>query len=144
MFHTCFKKLYFSFNLSVQPTATLNDSNTTAVPENGDVYYSCEGENGVPTSIVSWYKGKKLEVKGKILSLRNIKRDQAGNYTCKVQSGTLTDETVLKIIVQCKYLCISTDLYIELLFIFDSTQAAWRSVWGEGRGQRATNVIATV
>ena len=90
----------------------LNDSSTTTIQEHGDVYYSCEGKNGVPTSIVSWYKGNKLVVKGKILSFRNIKRDQAGNYTCKVQSGTFTDEIELKIVVQCKYICISTDLYI--------------------------------
>ena len=98
----------FLFNLSVQPTATLDDSNTKTVPEHSDVYYSCEGKNGVPASTVSWYKGKRLVVKGKTLSLRNIKREQAGSYTCKVQSGTLTDETVLVIIVQCKFLYIST------------------------------------
>ena len=103
-----FKKLYFLFNLSVQPTATLNDSNTIIVPEHSDVYSSCEGINGVPTSTVSWYKGNTLVVNGKILSLRNIKKQQARSYTCKVQSGTLTDETVLEIIVLCKYLYIST------------------------------------
>ena len=53
-------------------------------------------------------KGNTLVVNGKILSLRNIKREEAGKYTCKVQSGTLTDETVLEIIVQCKFLYIST------------------------------------
>ena len=135
MFHTFFKKLYFLFNLSVQPTATLNDSKTITVPEHSDVYSSCEGKNGVPTSNVSWYKGNKLVVKGKILSFRNIKRDQAGSYTCKVQSGPFTDKIELKIVVQCKYLCISTDLYIKLLFIFDSTQPAWRSACGKGRGR---------
>ena len=103
MFHflmTCI----FLFNLySVQPTATLNVSNTATVQEHSNVYYSCEGKNGIPTSIVSWYKGNKLVVKGKTLSLRHIKREEAGNYTCKVQSDTLTDETVLEIIVGCKY-----------------------------------------
>ena len=101
-----FKKLYFNF--SVQPTATLNVSSPTTVLEYSDVYYSCEGKNGLPTSTVSWYKGNTLVVNGKILSLRNIKREEAGKYTCKVQSGTLTDETVLEIIVQCKFLYIST------------------------------------
>ena len=109
MFHTFFKKLYFLFNLSVQPTATLNDSNTIIVPEHSDVYSSCEGKNGIPTSTVSWYKGNKLVVKRKTLSLMNIKKEQAGSYTCKVQSGTLTDETVLEIIVQCNYIYISTN-----------------------------------
>ena len=117
--------MYFLFNLSVQPTATLNDFSTKIVSEHGDVFYSCEGKNGVPTSTVLWYKGNKLVVKGKTLSLKNIKRDQAGSYTCKVQSGTLTDETELKIVVQCKYLNISIKpvytfiylpTYIELLF----------------------------
>ena len=95
----------FLFNLYlVQPTATLNGSSTTTVQEYSDVYYNCEGKNnGIPTSIVSWYKGNKLVVKGKTLSLRHIKREEAGNYTCKVQSDTLTDETVLEIIVGCKY-----------------------------------------
>ena len=137
MFYTCFKNPCFSFNFSVQPTATLNVSSPTTVPENSDVYYGCEGKNGLPTSTVSWYKGNKLVVKGEILSLRNIKRDQAGNYTCKVQSGTLTDKTELKIIVQCKYLC--TDLYIKLLF---STPRSLRRVpFGGKCGQRARNVI---
>ena len=109
MFHTCSKNLYFLFNLySVQPTATLNVSSPTTVVEYSDVYYSCEGKNGVPTSTVSWYKENTLVVNGRILSLRNVKRDQAGKYTCKVQSGTLTDETVLEIIVLCKFLYIST------------------------------------
>ena len=104
MFHTCSKNLYFLFNLySVQPTATLNGSSTTTVLEYSDVYYSCEGENGVPTSTVSWYKENTLVVNGKILSLMSIKREEAGKYTCKVQSDTLTDETVLEIIVGCKY-----------------------------------------
>ena len=85
----------------------------------------------------SWYKGNKLVEKGEILSFRNIKRDRAGNYTCKVQSGTLTDKTELKIIVQCKYLC--TDLYIKLLF---STPRSLRRVpFGGKCGQRARNVI---
>ena len=103
------KSCIFLFNVySVQPTATLNVSSPTTVQEHSDVYCSCKGKNGVPTSIVSWYKGNELEMKGEILSLRNIKRHQAGKYTCKVQSGTLTDETVLEIIVQCKFLYIST------------------------------------
>ena len=59
----------FLFNLYlVQPTATLNGSSTTTVQEYSDVYYSCEGKKGVPTSTVSWYKGNKLEMKGKTLS----------------------------------------------------------------------------
>ena len=112
------------FNLSVQPTATLDDSNTKTVPEHSDVYYSCEGKNGVPASTVSWYKGKRLVVKGKTLSLRNIKREQAGSYTCKVQSGTLKDETVLDVIVQCKYLIITyyTNM-AELVF-----SSVWRTL----------------
>ena len=115
----------FLFNLySVQPTATLNGSSTTTVQEYSDVYYSCEGENGVPTSTVSWYKGNKLEMKGKTLSLRNIKSEQAGSYTCKVQSGTLKDETVLDVIVQCKYLIIT--YYTNMAeFVFSSV---WRTL----------------
>ena len=102
------KSCIFLFNFSVQPTATLNVSSPTTVLKYSDVYYNCEGKNGLPTSTVSWYKGNTLVVNGKVLSLRSIKREEAGKYTCKVQSGTLTDETVLEIIVQCKFLYIST------------------------------------
>ena len=115
----------FLFNLYlVQPTATLNGSSTTTVQEYSDVYYSCEGKKGVPTSTVSWYKGNKLEMKGKTLSLRNIKKEQAGSYTCKFQSGTLKDETVLNVIVQCKYLIIIyyTNM-VELVF-----SSVWRTL----------------
>ena len=69
----------------------------------------CKGKGGNPPANVTWYKKNTKIVTRKeeaILALRNIDKDDNGTYRCVAKSGVeeATNETEIKLIVNCKYI----------------------------------------
>ena len=91
----------------MQPTAVINCSTDTIILEEGDDFNClCNSTGGNPPPTASWYKNDTV-VSGpgylkKMLPLKNINREDAGNYSCIVKSYDLHDMKSINIEVQCK------------------------------------------
>ena len=67
----------------------------------------CYGSGGFPPPNATWYNrhGNKLgetESLKTTLSLKNITKEEAGNYNCTVNSLNLEDTKQIKLQVKCK------------------------------------------
>ena len=91
----------------MQPTAVINCPIKNTVKEGDNFNCLCNSTGGNPPPTASWYKrGTVVSVPGylkKMLSLINIKKEDAGNYSCIVKSYDLNYTISIKIQVQCKY-----------------------------------------
>ena len=90
----------------VQPFAVTNCSTSLKVKEGDDVLCLCNSKGGNPAPAASWYKNG-MVVNGvghlnNMLSLKNISRNDNGNYICVVKSLDLRDATQVVIQVHCK------------------------------------------
>lgn len=72
-----------------------------------DFTCGCRGKDGNPPAQVTWYKGSKTITTGvekAKLRLRNVTKNDSGNYACEAKSHEeAKNETVFKFIVNCKY-----------------------------------------
>ena len=84
----------------MKPTAAINCSTNVTVKEGDNVECLCYGIGGNPLPTASWYKnGKKVNGSGylKTLPLRNISKENAGNYSCIVNNTVFEDVKQIKI-----------------------------------------------
>ena len=90
----------------VQPFAVTNCSTPLKVKEGDDVVCLCSSKVGNPAPTASWYKyGMVVNGAGyskHLLYLKNISRNDNGNYSCLVKSLNLSDATQVVIPVHCK------------------------------------------
>ena len=90
-----------------QPTAVVNCSQPTAVTEGDDVSCLCHSKGGNPPPTASWSRnGKVIGGYGylnKTLFLKNVSKEDSGNYTCTVRSHNLGGSKSIEIIMKCKY-----------------------------------------
>ena len=88
---------------SEKPTAVINCSSSSPVPvKEGDHFEClCNSTGGNPPPTASWYKDGNLVSgpgeKKTILSLKNITGNDAGNYSCFVESYDLNDTKSVEI-----------------------------------------------
>ena len=91
---------------SVKPTSVINCSTSVTVKEGVDVNCLCNSTGGNPPPTALWYKdGKVVSGPGYLkttLSLKNISGNDAGNYSCFVESHDLNDTKSVEIEVLCK------------------------------------------
>ena len=85
----------------MQPTAAINCSTSVTVKEGVDVNCLCNSTGGNPPPTALWYKyGKVVSGPGYLkttLSLKNISGNDAGNYSCFVESRDLNDTKSVEI-----------------------------------------------
>ena len=84
-----------------------NCSTDVTVNEGYDLKCLCYDTRGNPSPRALWYKdgnniGEPKYLK-KIVSLMNISREDAGNYSCLVNNTVFEDMKKIEIHVQCKY-----------------------------------------
>ncbi|XP_028413739.1 hemicentin-1-like [Dendronephthya gigantea] len=75
--------------IAVTPSVWINCSRVTTVNTSDDFTCVCKGEGGNPPAEVTWYKGNKTMATGveeATLRLRNVTKDNYGNYTCEAKS----------------------------------------------------------
>ena len=93
----------------MKPIAMTNCSTSVNVKKGDDLKCLCYDTRGNPSPRASWYKDGNniLERKyfKKILSLKNISKEDAGNYSCLVNNTVFEDVKQIEIQVQCKYDC---------------------------------------
>ena len=91
----------------MKPTAVTNCSTNVTVKEEDNVECLCYGTGGNPRPTASWYKdGRKVsgpEYLRKTLSLKNISKEDAGNYSCIVSNSAFEDVKQVQIHVLRKY-----------------------------------------
>ena len=86
-----------------QPTAVINckSSSPVLVKEDGHFECLCNSRDGNPPPTASWYKDDHLVsapgYKKTTLSLKNITRNDTGNYSCFVESHDLNDTKSVEI-----------------------------------------------
>ena len=97
-------------SFSEQPTAVVPDcSKINEKNEGEDLACLCKGQGGNPPPTALWVKdGQVTDGTGyleKRLSLKNIKKDDGGVYTCRVITAScgLTDEETITLKVKCEY-----------------------------------------
>ena len=80
----------------------------TIVAEGDNVSCLCRSENGNPPPTASWSKnGNVIGGYGylkKILSLKNVSKEDSGIYACAVRSHNLEDRKAIVIITKCEHL----------------------------------------
>ena len=90
-----------------KPTAKINCSTPITVNETEEVQCLCYSKDGYPPPNASWYKdGKNVngsEYLKNTLSLKNITKNGAGNYSCIVNNTVFEDVEQVEIQVRCKY-----------------------------------------
>ena len=90
----------------MQPTAVINCSTSVPVKGGDDVNCLCNSTGGNPPPTASWFKyGTVVRGPGykkTTLSLKNISGNDAGNYSCFVESHDLNDTKSVEIEVLCK------------------------------------------
>ena len=84
-----------------------NCSTSITVRVGDDLKCLCYDTRGNPSPRALWYKdgnniGEPKYLK-KILSLKNISKEVAGNYSCLVNNTVFEDVNQIEIQVQCKY-----------------------------------------
>ena len=86
-------------------------SSAITVNESSNVTCLCKAErdNTPEAPSVTWYDEDGNQISGvgegmKELNLNNIKRNQAGRYTCKADSYGLKQENSIQVNVNCKYI----------------------------------------
>ena len=97
------------FVVSAAPTITTKSRSEVTVIEGNALYLVCEAE-GFPTPHVSWSKNGYVLQKGinKSNIIINFARKQdAGNYECKVSNSVGTVSHTLEVTVKGKSTCIS-------------------------------------
>ena len=86
-----------------------NCSTNVNVKEGDDFECLCYDTRGNPSPRALWYKdGKNISEPKyfkKILSLKNISKEDAGNYSCSVNNTVFEDVKQIEIQVQSKYDC---------------------------------------
>ena len=91
----------------MKPIAVTNCSTNVTVKEGDDFECLCYGIGGNPRPTASWYKdGRKVsgpEYLRKTLSLKNISKEDAGNYSCIVSNSAFEDVKQVQIHVLRKY-----------------------------------------
>ena len=90
-----------------RPTAEINCSSPFTVKEGDSFECLCYSSTGYPPPNATWYNrhGNKVgetESLNKTLLLKNITKEEAGNYSCIVKSLDLDDTKQIKLQVQCK------------------------------------------
>ena len=84
-----------------------NCSTNVNVKEGDDFECLCYDTRGNPSPRALWYKdGKNIsepKYLKKILSFKNISKEDAGNYSCSVNNTVFEDVKQIEIQVQCKY-----------------------------------------
>ena len=103
-----FYNVYFYIKPALeQPTAVVNCSQPIIVTEGDNVSCLCGSQGGNPPPTASWSRnGKEIGGYGylkKTLSLKNVFKDDSGNYTCTVRSHNLGDSKSIGIIIKCKF-----------------------------------------
>ena len=91
----------------MKPTAVSNCSTSVTVKEGDDLECLCYGTGGHPRPTASWYKDSSKvsgpEYLRKTLSLKNISKEDAGNYHCIVNNSAFEDVKQVQIHVLRKY-----------------------------------------
>ena len=91
----------------MKPNAVINCSTNVTVKEEDNVECLCYGIGGNPPPTALWFKnGMKAngsEYLNKTLSLKNISKENAGDYSCIVNNTVFEDVKQIEINVQCKY-----------------------------------------
>ena len=100
----------FFVSFPEQPTAVVPDCLTNIEKNEGeDLTCLCKGQGGNPPPNASWVKdGHVINGTGyleKRLSIKNIRKKDAGLYTCRVVTVScgLTDEETITLRVKCEY-----------------------------------------
>ena len=105
-FHLCFwfsllKKLFSRSPLLV--SAALGQIQNVTVEVGGNVTKECNVTAGTPPLTVSWKNAKTGQViKGKLLTIINIRRNQSGEHRCLANNTCGNESTTMFINVQCK------------------------------------------
>ena len=73
-------------NLDGPDSVNLNSSSPLTVDEGDDVAVSCEATNCNPPCSYSWTFKSPIEPASRVLTLNNIARGSAGNYTCTARN----------------------------------------------------------
>ena len=90
-----------------RPTAEINCSSHLTVTKGDNFKCICYSSGSSPPPNATWYnpagnKVGKTENLKKTLLLKNITKEEAGNYSCIVKSLDLEDTKQVKLQVQCK------------------------------------------
>ena len=88
---------------SVRPNITSITGNQTS-NETGDMTLSCHA-TGKPTPNITWSKqgNKEWNHTGTLLPLKNISRDQHGDYWCTAENNAGHVSASVTVTVNCKY-----------------------------------------
>ena len=86
-----------------RPTAEINCSSHLTVTKGDSFKCLCYSSGGYPPPNASWYNpdGNKIGENDTLL-LKNITKEEAGNYHCTVKSFNLEDMKQIKLQVQCE------------------------------------------
>ena len=107
-FYSCFcfsllKNSFFRSPLLVP--AALGQIQNVTVEEGGNVTKECNVTAGTPPLNVSWKNLKTgLVIKGKLLTIINIRRNQSGEYRCIANNTCGNESTGMFVDVHCKNL----------------------------------------
>ena len=93
----------FFFSLKVPPKVSLSGPRRP-VTEGANVTLTCNVTDGVPKpKLVRWLRAKiSLDERNTNMTLRSIKKDQEGTYTCETSNDGGSAEDSIKIVVDSK------------------------------------------
>ncbi|XP_041378930.1 carcinoembryonic antigen-related cell adhesion molecule 5-like [Gigantopelta aegis] len=94
-FLSTFKTKQFTLTVNYGPDSVqLNTTSPLTVKEGDDVSVSCEATNCSPSCSYTWKFNSDIKPSRSVLSLNNIQRSAAGDYTCTAKNTKTLDKTI--------------------------------------------------